>query len=224
MTSPPGWYPDPQNYAMQRYWNGNQWTDSTRLNPTIPPATGNLTTLTATETSKIRSNVKAVARLIVAVIAIMAVVSWINSSSDDGSPEQAQRQEAVDTQLGLQSDPTLADPATYEELSKRDLDLIMKDIYSENGRRIVLYGSIRQFDSATGTGRFLADIGTSAIGVGNNESAHLIGDPVTLKPFVAGDEVKMFVLVDGEYSYTSTADFKLTVPQFQIRMIEMVEG
>ena len=159
-----------------------------------------------------------------AVIAIMAVVSWINSSSDDGSPEQAQRQEAVDTQLGLQSDPTLADPATYEELSKRDLDLIMKDIYSENGRRIVLYGSIRQFDSATGTGRFLADIGTSAIGVGNNESAHLIGDPVTLKPFVAGDEVKMFVLVDGEYSYTSTADFKLTVPQFQIRMIEMVEG
>lgn len=33
-TTPPGWYPDPNNAALQRWWDGTTWTEHTA------PATG----------------------------------------------------------------------------------------------------------------------------------------------------------------------------------------
>jgi len=34
MSSPPsGWYPDPENAAMQRFWDGSAWTDERRAEP-----------------------------------------------------------------------------------------------------------------------------------------------------------------------------------------------
>ncbi|MDI9898435.1 hypothetical protein QM716_01055 [Rhodococcus sp. IEGM 1409] len=146
-----------------------------------------------------------------------------DNNKTDERQEQQQYQQAIETRNDLQSNQTILDPTTYKEISSRDLEVILKDVRASSGQRIVLYGSISQFDSATGPGRFLASIGTSSIGVGNLESAHMVGDPATLKPFVKGDDVKMYVVVDGEFSYTSAADIKFTVPQFQIGMIELVE-
>lgn len=37
MTTQPGWYPDPQNPAVTRYWDGNQWTGVTRPNALAGP-------------------------------------------------------------------------------------------------------------------------------------------------------------------------------------------
>jgi hypothetical protein len=39
---PPGWYPDPDGKPTDRYWNGSEWTESTRpqsanISPTNPP-------------------------------------------------------------------------------------------------------------------------------------------------------------------------------------------
>lgn len=37
-TPPPGWYPDPANSNMQRYWDGLNWTSETRMPaPDHPP-------------------------------------------------------------------------------------------------------------------------------------------------------------------------------------------
>ncbi|MDR1077995.1 MAG: DUF2510 domain-containing protein [Propionibacteriaceae bacterium] len=50
----PGWYPDPQNSGLTRWWNGSQWTAQTQLlafsdpaqasqpptPPAFPPASG----------------------------------------------------------------------------------------------------------------------------------------------------------------------------------------
>lgn len=33
-----GWYQDPHNPTLQRYWDGNIWTDATR--PAVPPVPG----------------------------------------------------------------------------------------------------------------------------------------------------------------------------------------
>ncbi|MDI9905621.1 hypothetical protein [Rhodococcus sp. IEGM 1406] len=143
-----------------------------------------------------------------------------NSSTDR---QQTRYQQSVDTRNKLHTDATLSDPSTYEEISKRDFEVILKDLRAQDGRRIVLYGSIWHFDGAVGLDRFLAHVGTSTSSIGNTESAHLVGDPAMLKPFVKGDDVKMFVVVDGEYSYTSKADVEITVPQFQIGIIEFAE-
>ena len=32
-----GWYQDPQNASMKRYWDGTQWTEQTQLAATVPP-------------------------------------------------------------------------------------------------------------------------------------------------------------------------------------------
>jgi len=35
---PPNWYPDPQDAARFRYWDGNRWTERTRPAATTPMA------------------------------------------------------------------------------------------------------------------------------------------------------------------------------------------
>jgi hypothetical protein len=32
-----GWYQDPQNASMKRYWDGAQWTEQTQLVSSVPP-------------------------------------------------------------------------------------------------------------------------------------------------------------------------------------------
>lgn len=34
-TTPPGWYADPSNPGLTRYWNGSAWTEQTA--PVAPP-------------------------------------------------------------------------------------------------------------------------------------------------------------------------------------------
>jgi hypothetical protein len=37
-ASPPaGWYSDPQNPYVQRWWNGSAWTEDTAVRPSVPP-------------------------------------------------------------------------------------------------------------------------------------------------------------------------------------------
>lgn len=223
MNSQPGWYPDPQNPTIVRYWDGQQWTSATRPNSLAAPTPPTGTT-PERKTSSGAQILRSLGGLAVVVIAVAIVSNLIdNNYKTDERQEQQQYQQAIDTRGNLQSDQTILDPTTYKEISSRDLEVILKDVRASSGQRIVLYGSISQFDSATGPGRFLASVGTSSLGVGNFESAHMVGDPATLQPFVKGDDVKMHVIVDGEFSYTSAADIKFTVPQFQIGIIELAE-
>lgn len=36
-TPAAGWYQDPQNASMKRYWDGTQWTEQTQLTAAVPP-------------------------------------------------------------------------------------------------------------------------------------------------------------------------------------------
>ncbi|MFF8327900.1 DUF2510 domain-containing protein [Rhodococcus qingshengii] len=206
MNSQPGWYPDPQNPAAMRYWDGNQWTPHSQPGQPIP-----FGGQPQKKKGKVLIPILAVLGGLIVIIVGLSIVT---------SPSSTTKNIASET-TPPKIEPNLADASTYKEVDERELALILKDMRAHAGQRIILYGTVAQFDSATGPGQFLADVGTSALGIGNYESAHMVGDPATLKPFVRDDEVKMFVVVDGEYSYTSTADYKLTVPQFKIGIIEM---
>lgn len=205
MTTQPGWYPDPQNPAVMRYWDGTQWTQHTQAGQPVP-----FQGQPAKKKSKVLVPILAVLGGLIVVIVGLSIVASPSSTTKTTTSETAP----------AKVEPNLADASTYKEVDERELAMILKDMRAHAGQRIVLYGTVSQFDSATGPGHFLADVGTSALGIGNYESAYMVGDPATLKPFVRDDEVKMFVVVDGEYSYTSAADYKLTVPQFKIGIIE----
>jgi hypothetical protein len=38
MTTPAGWYPDPANASLQRWWSGASWTEHTAIAPSVAPA------------------------------------------------------------------------------------------------------------------------------------------------------------------------------------------
>lgn len=206
MNSQPGWYPDPQNPAVMRYWDGTQWTQHTQAGRPVP-----FQGQPPKKKGKVLIPILAVLGGLIVVIVGLSIITSPSSSTKNTTSE------TTPAKIEL----NLADASTYKEVDERELALILKDMRAHAGQRIILYGTVAQFDSATGPGNFRADVGTSALGIGNYESAYMVGDPATLKPFVKDDEVKMFVVVDGEYSYTSAADYKLTVPQFKIGIIEM---
>lgn len=207
MNSQPGWYPDPQNPTIVRYWDGQQWTNQTQASqpsyfqgPSASPKKG---------------------KVLIPILAVLGglIVIFVGVNILAGPAPSPTMVESKPAKV----EQSISDSSTYREVDERELALILKDPDTNKGERIIVYGQIWQFDTRTGPDRFLADIGTNPLGIGNNQSAQLIGTESSLKTLVSGDKVRMHVIVDGEYSYTSTADHKLTVPQFQIGIIQPVE-
>ncbi|MDM7488819.1 hypothetical protein QT969_10995 [Rhodococcus sp. CSLK01-03] len=122
-------------------------------------------------------------------------------------------------------DPAKLDPATYQEISERDFALLVKDPDAFSGRKIVVYGRVTQFDSATGTDRFRAD--TAAVLQDSpydydENTAIEADDPALVADVVEDDIVKMYVEVDGSYSYDTQIGGRTTVPKFTVNIIELM--
>jgi hypothetical protein len=88
-----------------------------------------------------------------------------------------------------------------------------------------VHGEIRQFDSATGTDAFLADVAhknTTSYGFFEGENTLLTGDESKLEDFVEGDVFKATVTVLGSMSYDTQIGGNTTVPLLQIDSIKRV--
>lgn len=55
--------------------------------------------------------------------------------------------------------PEDLDPSTYQAISAREFALLVKNPDANIGRKIVLYGAVTQFDTATGQNSFIARTG-----------------------------------------------------------------
>ncbi|MDI9973091.1 MULTISPECIES: DUF2510 domain-containing protein [Rhodococcus] len=115
------------------------------------------------------------------------------------------------------------DPSTYESISSRDFALLTKNPDASKGRKLVVYGIVTQFDSATGTTSFRAETG-SAPGDRYDYDQNTVvtaGDSNVVANVVEDDFVTMYVEVVGSYSYTTTMGGTMTVPKFQANVIEV---
>ncbi|MET9430187.1 DUF2510 domain-containing protein [Streptomyces sp. NPDC003036] len=76
MTTPPGWYPDPGNPAVEHWWDGTAWTGQTRptAHPGPRPARGKSGVLPLAVAGTV----------LVAAVAVAAVVLGPPGGSDDG--------------------------------------------------------------------------------------------------------------------------------------------
>ncbi len=101
----------------------------------------------------------------------------------------------------------------------------MKDPDAHAGERYILFGNITQFDAATGDASFLADSGPKKQ---SDPYAYLesiwvsADDPEILSDVVQGDVVKMFVEVDGSYSYDTQIGGNTTVPSVRVNIIKVI--
>ncbi|MGW6695335.1 DUF2510 domain-containing protein [Rhodococcus sp. NPDC054953] len=116
------------------------------------------------------------------------------------------------------------DPASYEQLTDRDFALIAKDPAAAVGRKVVVYGRVTQFDSATGTTQFLARTAPSVPDrvYDYDQNTFVVGDTAALiRDVVEDDLVTMHAEVLGSFTYDTQAGGSTTVPKLQVNLIEV---
>lgn len=106
-------------------------------------------------------------------------------------------------------------------ISAHDWQLVAKDPASHAGQRIIVYGHVGQFDSATGSSGFLATVDgvvhKPQYGYANYPTnTALAGDPVALHDVVKGDLFTAEVTGDGLYTYSTTMGGQASVPKLSI--------
>ncbi|GAA1877615.1 hypothetical protein GCM10009715_25430 [Paeniglutamicibacter psychrophenolicus] len=117
-----------------------------------------------------------------------------------------------------------------EPVSARKLAKLVKNPDNYKGDVIVVYGEITQFDAATGTCSFRANIANSRkyeTWDYEYNSLFTAGDGVedcpALDDFVADDQVKMTATSLGSLSYDTQIGGSTTVPYFQVEKISMLK-
>ncbi|MFC7465585.1 hypothetical protein [Brachybacterium sp. GCM10030252] len=120
------------------------------------------------------------------------------------------------------------DVSTYEELDERTLAQIVKAPDDHIGRQAIVYGVITQLDAATGKCFVRISLAASpqddwydyehnSVGfAGDGES-----DCPVLDPFVADDEVKLWITIGGSISYDTQIGGSTTVPAYLIGDAEL---
>jgi len=117
----------------------------------------------------------------------------------------------------------LLNPASYAAISTRDWQLVERDPAAYTGNKYVIYGRVTQFDSNTGDSHFRADTdGQKQYHWYNFDINTMVtGSADVLTKAVKGDLVKLYVVVVGPYSYTTTMGGEMTVPKVKANIIEV---
>lgn len=118
-------------------------------------------------------------------------------------------------------------PTVYKALTSRKWKKIAKDPDAYAGEIYVVYGQVTQFDAATGTDMFLADVG----GVRDPcdydiclypTNTILTGDESRLEKLVEDDVFRAKITVLGSQSYETQIGGETTVPSLQVDRVKVL--
>ncbi|MGM7677653.1 DUF4190 domain-containing protein [Microbacterium sp. A94] len=125
--------------------------------------------------------------------------------------------------------PVAPDLSSFVEIDDRSFALIAKDPDAHVGTNLILYGSIMQFDSATGRCAMLVSTAatlkemsyeyeqnTMAVSGDRNQNC-----PV-FDPLVEDDHVKLWATVVQSYSYETQIGGNTTVPMIEVWQAELL--
>lgn len=122
------------------------------------------------------------------------------------------------------ADESALTPVTYKKLTAREWALIAKNPDAHVGEAIIVYGYITQFDSATGSDTFRADVSgqRQSDWYDYDTNTFLSGDEARLSDFVEDDIFVAKVTVEGSYSYETTMGGETTVPTLTVVSIKRI--
>lgn len=122
-----------------------------------------------------------------------------------------------------------ADLSSFEELDDRTLAQIVKAPDDHLGRQVIVYGQITQLDAATGRCVVRVSISHAPQDEWYDYEHNTMGfagdgeaDCPVLDPFVAEDQVKMWVTIGGSLSYDTQIGGSTTVPAYYIDQVELL--
>ncbi len=201
------WYPDPSNPLQLRYWDGQGWTEHTQPAPPTQPITA--------PAKKRRDPIRTILTIAGVILVVVVGISFLS-----GGTEPARN---GSTASETPADPDFTNPATYAELTERDLQVVVKDPEVAVGEKYVIYGDVSQLDAATGDSfmRVKATATPDSKAYGDNVVVN-VEDPQLLVPVVSGDAVKLFVTVVGALSYDTQIGGRTTVPEFTAAIVEVL--
>lgn len=121
--------------------------------------------------------------------------------------------------------PTPTKAPSYKTLTARQWAKIAKDPDAYIGKTFIVYGEVTQFDSATGTDTFRADVAhknTTTYGFFEGDNTMLTGYEDDLADVVEGDLFRAKVTVAGSYSYDTQVGGNTTVPMLVVDSIKVI--
>ncbi|TCK26882.1 proline-rich domain-containing protein [Pseudonocardia endophytica] len=158
-----------------------------------------------------------------AMIASLTVAS-VGASTSSTPASASPTPSAPPVSTAPVAQPTTAPPpppAPARTITARDWQKIAKDPTAHIGESIVVYGTVTQFDAATGTDSFRANVdGVRQQNEYEYETnTFLTGDVSTLSDVVNGDTFRAEVVVGQPYTYTTTMGGQMTVPTLSVTKI-----
>ena len=114
------------------------------------------------------------------------------------------------------------DRGTYEQIGDRDFALLAKAPDAHRGRKLVIYGVVTQFDSATGKTTFRVETGANPGDYYDYDVNSMVGVlSTTAANVVEDDMVTLYVEVVGSYSYDTQIGGNTTVPKFFANIVDV---
>jgi hypothetical protein len=150
--------------------------------------------------------------------------TWTTPSLSPEEIQQQHQEEQQEQERQRQLATQRLDPNTYNAISPHDYALMLKDPAAHMGQKIIVYGVVTQFDTATGRSEFRADIAAQPqddrYGYQQNTMIEA-SDTSILANVVEGDYVRMYVEVEGAETYKTASGGEFTVPKFGVNIINV---
>ena len=136
---------------------------------------------------------------------------------------EANRVAMESQQAAADAQATRLDRQTYSAIGEREYGVLARNPDAEKGRRIVVYGYVTQFDSATGNAMFRAN--TSAIKSERwydfDQNTIVTFDPASGGDVIERDIVTLYAEIAGNRSYTTTLGASETALALKANIIDV---
>ncbi|MFJ3405060.1 DUF4190 domain-containing protein [Promicromonospora sp. NPDC090134] len=133
-------------------------------------------------------------------------------------------EEAATTPPEEDGGATTPAPEEFVRLDAAQWASIAKDPDKAQGRAVVVFAEVMQFDSTTGPDRFLAGAGVDQPGSAYELETQsvFVAEEALLGGVEAGDVLKVHAVVDGSFTYENQIGGASTVPALTVAKIEDV--